>query len=182
MFFAETFCQECFGFVCYSLQLSYSLVPFLALCHFPVSWLLLVLGWTTLSSMSAVDNCQSSTLLSRVSGCFKVAACFHNETYVSCYWQWCFCNMWDLLPSLLFFFLTFFEPPCNLTASLCILALGFIVAYVLCLSLLCCKLLQESSFYTSFSLKLLDFKGFLQISAIKLLKGLPLSLTLGITV
>lgn len=87
MFFAETFCQECFGFVCYSLQLSYSLVPFLALCHFPVSWLLLVLGWTTLSSMSAVDNCQSSTLLSRVSGCFKVAACFHNETYVSCYWQ-----------------------------------------------------------------------------------------------
>lgn len=180
MFFAETFCQECFGFVCYSLQLSYSLLPFLALCHLPVSWLLLVLGWTTLSSMSAVDNCQSFTLLSSVSGCFKVAACFHNEMYVSCYWQWCFCNVWDLLPSLLFFFLTLSHPVVSLW-YLCILALGFIVACVLCHSLLCCKLLQESSFYTSFSLKVLDFKGFLQISAVKLLKGLLLSLTLGIT-
>lgn len=30
MFFAKSSCQECFGFVCYSLQLSYSLVLFLA--------------------------------------------------------------------------------------------------------------------------------------------------------
>lgn len=79
-FFAESFCQEFVGFVCYSLQPSYSLVPFLALRHLPVSWSLLVLGWTTLSSVSAVGNCQGSALLSSVSGCFRIAACFHKET------------------------------------------------------------------------------------------------------
>lgn len=92
-FFAESFCQEFVGFVCYSLQPSYSLVPFLALRHLPVSWSLLVLGWTTLSSVSAVGNCQGSALLSSVSGCFRIAACFHKETCLSNYQRWCFYDM-----------------------------------------------------------------------------------------
>lgn len=153
MFFAESFCQECFGFVCYSLQLSYSLVSFLALCHLPVSWFLLVLGWTTLSSMSAVENCQSSTLLSSVSGCFKVAACFHNEIVFHVIGSDVFatCRTSSLLCC--------FSPSLSLSYPVIalwysyILALGFIVACVLCLSLLCCKLLPEISFYGSFPLK-----------------------------
>lgn len=181
MFFAESCCQECFGFVCYSLQLSYSLVPFLALCHLPVSWLLLVLGWTTLSSMSAVENCQSSTLLSSVSGCFKAAACFHNEIVFHVTGSDVFATCGPSSP------LCCFSSSLSLSHAVislwyfCILALGFIVARVLCLSLLCCMILQEISFYIGFSLKCWTSWGFLKFQQLSYCTCLPLSLTLEIT-
>lgn len=145
-------------------------------CCRPVSCLLLALGWTTLSSISAVEDCQSFTLLSSVSGCFKVTACFLNEVLFHLTGSGVFaaCGTYSAV----------FLPLSHLVISLwylCILALGFIVVCVLCLSLLCCKILQEISSYTSFSLKCLTSRCFFKFQQLSYCMGLPLSLTLGIT-
>lgn len=116
VFFAESFCQECFGFVTLSSFHTvwrpswHSVTSQSPGCY----WF-----WVgpPCSSMSAVENCQSFTLLSSISGSFKVAACFHNEIVFHVTGSDVFATCGTSSP-LCCFSSSLSEPPCNFTVVL----------------------------------------------------------------